>query len=144
MTHYTMHKVIVLSALLVGCAAAPHVADTGLSGAVIAAGGVELNPLGFPGVVVAKIAAEGSAEFYRQSGDRYTCARVAGAARLGSWVGTGATLGGLAGGPIGMATGALFALLAGEQSARNSALATCYSPRENTQIISEPLPGWGG
>lgn len=131
-------------ALLAGCAAAPHIADTSVSGVVIASGGTELNPVGFPGVIAAKLAAEGVAESYRQSGDRYTCARVAGAARLGSWVGTGATLGGLAGGPIGMGVGALFALLAGDQPARDSAFETCYGPRKNNQALSEPLTGWGG
>ena len=129
--------------LLAGCAAAPHVADTGISGAVIAGGGSELNPIGFPGVIVAKLAAEGVAESYRRSGDRYTCAKIAGAARLGSWVGTGATLGGLAGGPIGMGVGALFAVLAGDQSARDSAFETCYGPRGSVVAKSQPV-GWGG
>lgn len=130
--------------LLSGCAAAPHIADTGISGAVIASGGSELNPVGFPGVVVAKIAAEGIAESYRQSGDRYTCARIAGAARLGSWVGTGATLGGLAGGPVGMAAGALIAVLAGDQPARDSAFETCYGPRGSVRVVVGKPAGWGG
>jgi len=132
-------------ALLSGCATAPHLADTSISGAVIASGGSELNPIGFPGVIVAKIAAEGVAESYRQSGDRYACAKIASTARLGSWVGTGATLGGLAGGPIGMGVGALIAMLAGDQSARDSAFETCYGPRGSVRIVAESKPaGWGG
>lgn len=132
-------------ALLSGCATAPHLADTGVSGAVIASGGVELNPLGFPGVVVAKIAAEGVAESYRQSGDRYACAKIASTVRLGSWVGTGATLGGLAGGPIGMGVGALIAVFVGDQPARDSAFETCYGPRGSVRIVAESKPaGWGG
>lgn len=140
-----MMRTLPMLILLSGCAAAPHLADTGVSGAVIASGGVELNPLGFPGVVVAKIAAEGVAESYRQSGDRYACAKIASTARLGSWVGTGATLGGLAGGPIGMGVGALIAMLAGDQSARDSAFETCYGPRGSVRIVAESKPaGWGG
>ena len=131
--------------LLAGCAAAPHLADTGISGAVIASGGAELNPMGFPGVIVAKLTAEGVAESYRRTGDRYTCAKIAASARLGSWVGTGATLGGLAGGPVGMAAGALFALLAGDQPARDSAFDTCYGPRGSVRVVAESQPaGWGG
>lgn len=115
--------------LLAGCAVAPHVADTGLTSAVIASGGVELNPIGFPGVVVAKIAAEGVAESYRASGDRFQCAKVATAARYGSWVGTGATVGGLVAGPVGLAAGALVAAMSSYESAADSAIRTCYSGR---------------
>lgn len=126
--------------LVSGCAMAPHVADTGISGAVIASGGAELNPIGFPGVVVAKVVAEGVAESYRQSGDRFTCAKVATAARYGSWVGTGATLGGLVGGPFGLAAGALVAAVTSYEPAADSAIRTCYSGRI-VATASEPT-GW--
>lgn len=138
-------RTLLMLILLSGCAAAPHLADTGISGAVIASGGAELNPLGFPAVIVAKIAAEGVAESYLRSGNRYACAKIAKAARLGSWVGTGATMGGLAAGPVGMAAGALFAVLAGDQSARDSAFETCYGPRGSVSVVAESQPaGWGG
>ena len=77
----------------------PHVVDTGVSAAVLQAvpGAVELNPLGFPGVVVSKFAMEGIALGYRDAGDVETCQAVAGGARWGGWIGTGATLGGLEG-----------------------------------------------
>ena len=69
----------------------PHVVDTGVSMAVLQSvpGAVELHPLGFPGVVVAKFAMEGIALGYRDAGDVETCQAVAGGARWGGWIGTG-------------------------------------------------------
>ena len=39
-------RTLLMLILLSGCAAEPHRADTGISGAVIASGGAELNPHG--------------------------------------------------------------------------------------------------
>ena len=107
--------------------AAPHVADTGVSLVVLQTvdGVEELNPLGFPGVVVAKMVFEGVALGYRDAGDIETCQAVAGGARLGGWIGTGATLGGLAGGLVGLAAGGLAAGLLSAEWVQRSALETC-------------------
>lgn len=53
-------RLVILVLFLSGCTLgqAPHVVDTTLTGAIISSGGVELNPLGFPMVVVAKVATE--------------------------------------------------------------------------------------
>ena len=108
----------------------PHVVDTGVSLAVLQSvpSAVELNPLGFPGVVVAKFALEGIALGYRDAGDVETCQAVAGGARWGGWIGTGATLGGLAAGPVGLAIGGLGAGLLSWQWSRESAQWTCSQP----------------
>jgi len=62
--------------------ATPHVADTSVSWAVLRTvkGTEELNPFGFPGVVIAKAALEGVALGYRDAGDIETCKAVAGGA----------------------------------------------------------------
>ena len=57
--------------------------------------------------MAAKVAFEGIALGYRDAGDVETCQAVAGGARWGGWIGTGATLGGLAAGPVGLAIGGL-------------------------------------
>lgn len=108
----------------------PHVVDTGVSAAVLQAvpGAVELNPLGFPGVVVSKFAMEGIALGYRDAGDVETCQAIASGARLGGWIGTGATLGGLAAGPVGLALGGLGAGLLSWQWSQESAQWTCSQP----------------
>lgn len=108
----------------------PHVVDTGVSMAVLqsAPGAVELNPLGFPGVVVAKFALEGIALGYRDAGDIETCQAIAGGARLGGWIGTGATLAGLAAGLVGLALGGLGAGLLSWQWSQESAKWTCSQP----------------
>ena len=107
--------------------AAPHVVDTGVSLVVLQTvdGVEELNPLGFPGAVVAKMVFEGVALGYRDAGDIETCQAVAGGARIGGWVGTGATLGGLAGGPAGLVAGGLAAGLLSVEWVQQSALETC-------------------
>ncbi len=108
----------------------PHVVDTGVSMAVLQSvpGTVELNPLGFPGVVIAKFALEGIALGYRDAGDVETCQAVAGGARWGGWVGAGATLGSLAAGPVGLAVGGLGAGLLSWQWSQESAQWTCSQP----------------
>lgn len=107
--------------------AVPHVADTGVSLIVLQTvdGAKELNPLGFPGVVVAKMVFEGVALGYRDAGNIETCQAVASGARMGGWIGTGATLGGLAGGPVGLAAGGLAAGLLSLDWSSQSALETC-------------------
>ncbi|MBK8184701.1 MAG: hypothetical protein IPK63_18240 [Candidatus Competibacteraceae bacterium] len=108
----------------------PHVVDTGVSLAVLQSvpGAVELNPLGFPGVVVAKFALEGIALGYRDAGDVETCQSIASGARWGGWIGTGATLGSLAAGPVGLAIGGLGAGLLSWQWSQDSAKWTCSQP----------------
>jgi hypothetical protein len=117
--------------------AAPHVADTGVSLVVLQAveGVEELNPFGFPGVVVAKLAVEGFALSRRDAGDIETCQALAAGARWGGWIGTGATLGGLAGGPVGLAAGGLAAGLLSWKGSQRSALETCLQ-----QPIIDPDP----
>ena len=117
--------------------ATPHVADTSVSWAVLRTvkGTEELNPFGFPGVVIAKAALEGVALGYRDAGDIETCQAVAGGARWGGWIGTGATLGGLAGGPVGLAAGGLAAGLLSWKGSQRSALETCLQ-----QPSIDPVP----
>lgn len=107
--------------------ATPHIADTSVSWAVLwtVEGTEELNPLGFPGVVIAKAVMEGVAMGYRDAGDIETCQTLAGGARWGGWIGTGATLGGLAGGPAGLAASGLAAGLLSWDWSQQSALETC-------------------
>lgn len=134
-----MRKALLSAILLSGCMAesaaaqadpvwfAPHVADTSVSWTVLRAveGTEELSPFGFPGVVIAKLVFEGVALGYRDAGDIETCQALAGGARLGGWIGTGATLGGLAGGPVGLAAGGLAAGLLSVEWVQRSALETC-------------------
>lgn len=107
--------------------ATPHIMDTGVSLVVLQTveGVEEFNPFGFPGVVIAKAVMEGVALGYRDAGDIETCQAVAGGARLGGWIGTGATLGGLAGGLVGLAAGGLAAGLLSAEWVQRSALETC-------------------
>lgn len=131
------NKFLPILALLAGCS---HIADTTLTSVVIAQGGVELNPIGFPGVVVMKAVAEGVAESYRVSGDKFGCVKVATTARYGSWIGTGATLGGLVAGPAGLAAGALIAAATSYQPSADSAISTCY--RINSTVVIYTQTGW--
>lgn len=82
--------------------ATPHIADVGVSWAVLrmVEGTEEISPFGFSGVAIAKAALEGAALGYRDAGDVETCQALAGGARWGGWIGTGTTLGGLAGGLV--------------------------------------------
>lgn len=134
-----MSRALLVTALLIGCMAepavavadsvwfAPHVADTSLSWTVLKVvdGAEEIHPFGFPGVVVAKLAVEGFALSRRDAGDIETCQALAAGARWGGWIGTGATLGGLAGGPVGLAAGGLAAGLLSWKGSQRSALDTC-------------------
>ena len=140
-----MNRFTIIIALLCGCAGqTPHVLDTAISGAVLVSGGTELNPLGFPSVVAAKIIAEGTAEKYRQDGNKITCVKIASTARFGSWIGTGATVGGLVAGPVGMGVGVLIAVFASEEPAFQSAVKTCYRIDNGTRTATFNSPGWGG
>lgn len=135
-----------LIGLLAGCAAAPyapHVADAGVSGALLSTGQfVELNPLGFPGAVAAKVLAESVAVSYRDAGDPYTCTQVAYWARAGSSVGLGASIGALAG-PFGLVAGGLIGLFALDRPNVRSAVETCYSRRSAPSVAGGPT-GWNG
>ena len=141
-----MKRLLLLSSLLAtSCAYAPHIADSGVTTAVVASGGTELNPIGFPGVLVAKVAFEGAALAAKESGDKKLCAQIAASARYGSWIGTAATLGGLALGPAGMAIGALIAVATTEEPSFTSAITTCYGreiqPTEKVKVLVE---AWNG
>lgn len=134
-----MNRALRVTVLLIGSVAthaiaqadpvwfAPHVADTSVSWAVLKVvdGAEEIHPFGFPGVVIAKLAVEGFALSRRDAGDIETCRALAGGARWGGWIGTGATLGGLAGGPVGLAAGGLAAGLLSWKGSQRSALGTC-------------------
>lgn len=128
--------------------ASPHIADTSVSWVVLQTveGVKELNPFGFPGVVIAKAAMEGVALGYRDAGDIETCQAVAGGARLGGWIGTGATLGGLAVGPVGLVAGGFAAGLLSWNWSHQSALETCsQSPSVDSESYSysgQTCTGW--
>lgn len=130
-------------ALVAGCASAPlafvvpHGADAGLTTALIADGGRELNPVGYPGAIVAKVFFEGVARQYRDAGDPQSCEWVATCARSGSWAGFGATVAGLAGAPpLGMIAAGLL-LPAGLWSwTRESARTTCAMIDEESPIVT--------
>lgn len=141
-----MKRVLLLSSLLAtSCAYAPHIADSGVTTAVIASGGTELNPIGFPGVLVAKVAFEGAALAAKESGDKKLCTQIASTARYGSWIGTGATIGGLTLGPPGMLVGALIAAITTNDSSLNSAINTCYRREiQTTEKVQWLVGGWNG
>lgn len=107
--------------------ATPHIADVGVSLAVLRTvdGAEEISPFGFPGVAIAKAALEGAALGYRDAGDVETCQALAGGARWGGWIGTGATLGGLAGGLVGLSIGGLASAVLSWDGSQRSALETC-------------------
>jgi len=131
-------RLILLVLCLTGCTLgqAPHIVDTGLSGAMIAAGGVELNPLGFPGVVGAKVFSEVIAYHYKHEGDYATCQAIASGARLGSFTGVGATLGGLVfGGIPGVIFGGLVAASAMFDYTQQTATNDCYPQVPNVVLV---------
>lgn len=105
----------------------PHVVDASTSAVVLKFidNAQELNPLGFVGVLIAKVAFEAAAQGYRDAGDQETCQSIATGARMGSWFGTGATLGSLAGGPYGLAAGGIVALVLSWDWSKQSAIDTC-------------------
>lgn len=132
-------RLIILVLSLTGCTLgqAPHVVDTTLTGAIIASGGSELNPVGFPGVVVAKAATELIAYHYKQEGDYVACQVIASSARLGSVIGVGATLGGLAlGGIPGIVFGGMFAAGSLFNYTQQTATEDCYPPVPNIESYS--------
>lgn len=108
-------------------AATSHVVDAGVSATALAfiPGAAEMNPLGFPGVLVVKVALEAVAQGYRESGDKETCQAIAAGARSGSWLGAGATIGGLAAGAYGLAIGGISALVFSWDWSQQSAIDTC-------------------
>ncbi|MBK8184804.1 MAG: hypothetical protein IPK63_18755 [Candidatus Competibacteraceae bacterium] len=128
-------RLILIVLFLTGCTIgqAPHVADTTLTGAIISSGGVELNPLGFPMVVVAKVATEGIAAYYKKEGDYVACQVIASSARLGSSIGVGATLGGLVlGGIPGIVFGGMVAAGSLFNYTQQTATEDCY-PQVSTE-----------
>lgn len=108
-------------------AATPHIADSAISAAALALidGTEEIGVFGFPGVLVAKIIFEAAAQGYRDAGDKETCQTIAAGARRGSWFGAGATIGGLAAGPYGLAIGGIGALIFSWDWSEQSAIDTC-------------------
>jgi hypothetical protein len=135
--------VLALSVTCAGCAA--HVGDTALSGAMIASGGTELNPIGFPGVVAVKIASEVAGEALRDE-HPVACTGLVHGARHGSMIGMGATLGGLLLGPPGMVVAGLGALVLTKDFIMDGARKTCFGPRPPQTTLAEPVipAGWGG
>ena len=107
--------------------ATPHIADSAISAAALALidGTEEIGIFGFPGVLVAKIIFEAAAQGYRDAGDKETCQAIATGARMGSWFGTGATLGSFAAGPYGLAAGGIAALVLSWDWSKQSAIDTC-------------------
>lgn len=107
--------------------ATPHIADASISAAALRFidNTSELNPLGFVGVLIAKVAFEAAAQGYRDAGNKEMCKAIAHGARSGSWFGAGATLGGLAAGPYGLALGGIGALILSWDWTKQSAIETC-------------------
>lgn len=107
--------------------ATPHIADASISAAALRFidNTAELNPLGFVGVLIAKVAFEAAAQGYREYGNKEMCQAIAHGARSGSWFGAGATLGGLAASPYGLALGGIGALVLSWDLTKQSAIETC-------------------
>lgn len=110
--------------------ATPHIADASISAAALhfIDGATELNPLGFVGVLIAKVAFEAAAQGYKEAEDTEMCQAIAVGARSGSWFGAGATIGGLAAGPYGLALGGIGALVLSWDWTKQSAIETCSQP----------------
>lgn len=75
----------------------PHTLDVVQTAAVISDGGIELNPVGWPGVTFAKVGMEVIARQQRNAGHVDLCYALALGGRSGGWAGFSATAAGLLG-----------------------------------------------
>ena len=139
-----LRTLALLSVLLSGCASLPELpnaVDAGISIVAIANGGVELNPLAIP----FKIGSEAYGYSLRKT-DLHGCVEWIYGARLSGCMGTGASLGMLAGPGVALAGMAVGYLLC-QESMRVSAIKSCYYADE-TESTEPSIPsnslGWNG
>lgn len=123
----------------------PHVLDSVQTAAVLSSGGVELNPVGWPGVTFMKIGMEVVARQQRNAGNLEWCYSLALGGRLGGWAGFSATAAGLLGaGAVGMVTAGLALPILMYTWTVETARITCYEVSDvpldtDYEIKSEPF-----
>lgn len=138
-------SIIIVNILLTGCTLMPkpksdaesfipHTLDLTQTAWVLSDGGIELNPVGWPGVAFAKIGTEVIARQYRNFGRPDICYSLAMGSRSGGWAGFAATAAGLLGATtIGMiAAGIALPILMWNYTAATANI-TCY------QITEDPF-----
>lgn len=105
----------------------PHTLDVVQTAAVISDGGIELNPVGWPGVTFVKIGTEIIARQQRNAGHADLCYALALGGRSGGWAGFSATAAGLLGATaIGMVAAGLAAPVLMYAWTAETARITCY------------------
>lgn len=119
----------------------PHILDSAQTAAVLSAGGVEINPVGWPGVTFMKIGMEVIARQQRNAGRPEWCYSLALGGRLGGWAGFSATAAGLLGATaVGMATaGVALPVLLYAWTAETARI-TCYEVSDNPLDVDPQFP----
>jgi len=119
---------MLLVILQTSCAFAPHYADTALTVYAVESGiGVEINPLGYPGSLIAKPVLELAGYGLKVNGYPEYCHGLITGARLGGCIGVVGSIGGLAAGPPGAVVGAILGGLMCWSWVSETAHKSCYS-----------------
>lgn len=110
----------------------PHTLDVVQTAAVISDGGIELNPVGWPGVTFVKIGTEIIARQQRNAGRPDLCYALALGGRSGGWAGFSATAAGLFGATaIGMTVAGLALPVLMYTWTAETARITCYETTDD-------------
>lgn len=110
----------------------PHTLDVVQTAAVISDGGVEMNPVGWPGVTFVKIGTEVVARQQRNAGRPDLCYSLALGGRSGGWAGFSATAAGLFGATaIGMTVAGLALPVLMYTWTAETARITCYETTDD-------------
>lgn len=110
----------------------PHTLDVVQTAAVISDGGIELNPVGWPGVTFAKVGMEVIARQQRNAGHVDLCYALALGSRSGGWAGFSATATGLLGATaIGMTVAGLALPVLMYTWTAETARITCYETTDD-------------
>lgn len=110
----------------------PHTLDVAQTAAVVSDGGIELNPVGWPGVTFVKIGTEIIARQQRNAGRPDLCYSLALGGRSGGWAGFSATAAGLFGATaIGMTVAGLALPVLMYTWTAETARITCYETTDD-------------
>lgn len=110
----------------------PHTLDVVQTAAIISDGGMELNPVGWPGVTFVKIGTEVIARQQRNAGHADLCYALALGGRSGGWAGFSATAAGLFGATaIGMTVAGLALPVLMYTWTAETARITCYETTDD-------------